>query len=280
MNPHHRHADEARGRQRSLLEQCAIALLFCSTLRAIEPVIFADLLQHHSAGHVYGDFGDSRGRGCMRECVHGVDRRELHPLQTRSQRVASLVGLDQRNCGYLREPLTPDVALSHTGSYAVFHFRSTPISSCSSTGGIETEVSDRGLGCGGRIRTCDLRVMSPASYYCSTPQGGTASISARGPCAKAPTSGYWGSRSFSPSGARVLGPTTIFAGSCFALLRTARRRRSAGTADSDSAERDDHEGEDVIAARTRQSFASRSFRMPAVRSAEGSSRKSMRSMAS
>ncbi len=26
-----------------------------------------------------------------------------------------------------------------------------------------------GVGSGGRIRTCDLRVMSPTSYHCSTP---------------------------------------------------------------------------------------------------------------
>ena len=28
---------------------------------------------------------------------------------------------------------------------------------------------DLGVGSGGRIRTCDLRVMSPTSYHCSTP---------------------------------------------------------------------------------------------------------------
>ncbi len=45
-----------------------------------------------------------------------------------------------------------------------------------------------GRGCGGRIRTDDLRVMSPTSYHCSTPlvivanrrDGGRESVSAAG----------------------------------------------------------------------------------------------------
>ena len=38
---------------------------------------------------------------------------------------------------------------------------------------------DLGVGSGGRIRTCDLRVMSPTSYHCSTPHRFTRSFDVR-----------------------------------------------------------------------------------------------------
>ena len=43
----------------------------------------------------------------------------------------------------------------------------SPRSFCDMCNGLR--LSCRSVGSGGRIRTCDLRVMSPTSYHCSTP---------------------------------------------------------------------------------------------------------------